>query len=254
MSTHIKLKAAGELQDSGKREVYFEANGVPRVVEVIDKKSQEVLGKTAIREKVRAGRWRQQCVIQQQQGHLTDCVSAVRPACSRWGHFWLGGKCTALDDLPQQTKHTLAHCTCLLACLLVYLQADVGVLGSVGAPMAGTVIEVSVKAGQAVHAGQQLAVLSAMKMETAVCAPIAGVVTQVAVDQNDALDAGDLIVFVDAASPAAPPLATIDADPMAMSSGSDTESRPTTPTQNGGNGAAAAAESAGAPAQAQAQR
>lgn len=55
VSTHIKLKAAGELQDSGKREVYFEANGVPRVVEVVDKKSMEVLGKTAIREKVRQG-------------------------------------------------------------------------------------------------------------------------------------------------------------------------------------------------------
>lgn len=53
VSTHIKLKAAGELQDSGKREVYFEANGVPRVVEVVDKKSLEVLGKAAIREKVR---------------------------------------------------------------------------------------------------------------------------------------------------------------------------------------------------------
>lgn len=52
VSTHIKLKAAGELQDSGKREVYFEANGVPRVVEVTDKKSKEVLG-TTIREKVR---------------------------------------------------------------------------------------------------------------------------------------------------------------------------------------------------------
>jgi pyruvate carboxylase len=53
VSTHIKLKAAGELQESGKREVYFEANGVPRVVEVVDKKSTEVLGKAAIREKVR---------------------------------------------------------------------------------------------------------------------------------------------------------------------------------------------------------
>jgi len=52
VSTHIKLKAAGELQDSGKREVYFEANGVPRVVEVMDKRSQETLGKKAIREKV----------------------------------------------------------------------------------------------------------------------------------------------------------------------------------------------------------
>jgi len=47
--------------------------------------------------------------------------------------------------------------------------------------MAGSVIEVSVKPGQPVHAGQQLAVMSAMKMETAVCAPCAGVVTQVRV-------------------------------------------------------------------------
>lgn len=160
VSTHIKLKAAGELQDSGKREVYFEANGVPRVVEVTDKRSVEALGKKAIREK-----------------------------------------------------------------------ADIGVLGSVGAPMAGTVIEVSVKAGQPVHAGQQLAVLSAMKMETAVCAPIAGVVTQVAIDKQDNLDAGDLIVYIDSAAPAAPPLASIDNDPLAVASDSEA-SRPGTPVSS----------------------
>jgi pyruvate carboxylase len=125
--------------------------------------------------------------------------------------------------------------------------------------MAGTVIEVSVKSGQPVHAGQQLAVLSAMKMETAVCAPIAGVVTQVAVLKNDQLDAGDLIVFVDAAAPAAPPLATIDHDPLAVDSSNEGESRPTTPTAaaaaaaaNGGAGnraAAAAPQEQSAPAQ-----
>jgi pyruvate carboxylase len=120
--------------------------------------------------------------------------------------------------------------------------------------MAGSVIEVSVKAGQAVHAGQQLAVLSAMKMETAVCSPIAGVVTQVAVVKNDALDAGDLIVYVDSASPAAPPLTTIDNDPMALDgSSSEAESRPTTPVQNG-NGSAAATAAAPQTQPAQAQR
>ncbi len=34
VSSHLKFKAVGELQPNGKREVYFEANGVPRVVEV----------------------------------------------------------------------------------------------------------------------------------------------------------------------------------------------------------------------------
>lgn len=136
---------------------------------------------------------------------------------------------------------------------LSLLQADVAVLGSVGAPMAGTVIEVSVKTGQAVHPGQQLAVLSAMKMETAVCSPIAGVVTQVAVVKNDSLDAGDLIVFVDSASPAAPPLTTIDSDPLALDGSTSDDSRPATPAAaaNGGNGSAAAAATQAQPAQTQ---
>lgn len=47
--------------------------------------------------------------------------------------------------------------------------------------MAGTIIEVAVKPGALVTAGQQLAVMSAMKMETAVCAPVGGLVTQVGV-------------------------------------------------------------------------
>jgi pyruvate/2-oxoglutarate dehydrogenase complex dihydrolipoamide acyltransferase (E2) component len=98
--------------------------------------------------------------------------------------------------------------------LLPHLQAETSILGSVGAPMAGTVIEVTVKTGQPVHAGQQLAVLSAMKMETAVCAPTAGVVTQVAVDQGDNLDAGDLIVYIDANAPGALPLNSTDIDPL----------------------------------------
>jgi len=55
VSTHIKLKAAGELQLSGKREVFFEANGVPRVVEVTDTRSADTLIKKAVREKV--GGW-----------------------------------------------------------------------------------------------------------------------------------------------------------------------------------------------------
>eukprot|EP00798_Chlamydomonas_sp_ICE-L_P008825 gene8825-67_t len=125
VAVSIKYKAVGELQLSGKREVFFEANGIPRVVEVLDKVAEKTIGKKAARER-----------------------------------------------------------------------ADLAVLGSVGAPMAGAIIEVQVKAGQTVKAGQALVIMSAMKMETAICAPIAGVVTQVAVQKDDALDAGDLVVSI----------------------------------------------------------
>ena len=75
----------------------------------------------------------------------------------------------------------------------------------------GTIIEVVVKTGITVAAGQQLVVMSAMKMETAVCAPVGGVVTQVAVEKNDLLDAGDLIVYIDSTK-AADPIASLESD------------------------------------------
>lgn len=136
----VKFKAMGELQSNGKREVFFEANGVPRVVEVADRAAEQATGKKAVREKV-----------------------------------------------------------------------DMAVLGSVGAPMAGTIIEVVVKTGMTVIAGQQLVVMSAMKMETAVCAPVGGVITQVAVERNDILDAGDLIVYIDSTK-ASDPIASLESD------------------------------------------
>lgn len=96
------------MQPSGKREVFFEVNGIPRVVEVVDRRSAEAVGKKEVRER-----------------------------------------------------------------------CDTSVMGSVGAPMAGSVIDVTVKPGSKVHVGQQLVVLSAMKMETTVNAPVPGLVTQV---------------------------------------------------------------------------
>jgi len=121
----MKYRAIGELQSTGQREVFFEENGVPRVVEVIDKKSSAKT--TALREK-----------------------------------------------------------------------ADPDLIGSVGAPMAGDVMEVNVKPGTHIKAGDQLVVLSAMKMETAVCAPLSGVIQHVAVVKSDKLEAGDLLVQIEA--------------------------------------------------------
>ncbi|CAG9460796.1 unnamed protein product [Pedinophyceae sp. YPF-701] len=133
VDAHIKFKAVGEMQPDGKREVFFETNGIPRVVEVVDTNEPEV---------------------------------------------GAGGGGGARKGMREK--------------------ATSGDLGSVGAPMAGEVIDVQVKPGQKVEAGQSLVVMSAMKMETTVGAPTAGVVSHVAVEAGDAIDAGDLIVKIGA--------------------------------------------------------
>ena len=114
--------------------MFFDLNGIPRVVEVIDRKSKEA--------------------EQKQKSALT----AVRE------------------------------------------RANPDVLGEVGAPMSGQVIEVKVRPGEHVRAGQPLTVISAMKMETVVAAPVAGLVRHVAVVQGDALAAGDLLVVIEKAA------------------------------------------------------
>jgi pyruvate carboxylase len=123
----LKYKAISELQPNGTREVFFETNGVPRVVEVLEVQSEESKsGGRAVREK-----------------------------------------------------------------------GDPTKMGSVSAPMSGDVLEVKIKAGEEVKAGQGLIILSAMKMETSVAAPCTGVVRHVAVDNLDAVEAGDLLVLID---------------------------------------------------------
>ena len=71
-------------------------------------------------------------------------------------------------------------------------------------PMTGTVVQVPVKAGDAVAAGGTLAVVEAMKMQFVVRAPRAVVVKSVAVAPGAAVEIGAVLVeFED--SPATPP-------------------------------------------------
>jgi pyruvate carboxylase len=128
---YVTLKAVGELLPNGKREVFFDLNGIPRLVEVLDRRAKETSEKGA--------------------GNM----QAVRE------------------------------------------RANPELLGEVGAPMSGAVIEVKVAAGETVKAGQPLVILSAMKMETCVAAPMAGRLRHVAVVQGDSLAAGDLLVVIE---------------------------------------------------------
>jgi acetyl-CoA carboxylase carboxyltransferase component/biotin carboxyl carrier protein len=64
-------------------------------------------------------------------------------------------------------------------------------------PMAGAVVELTVRAGAAVAAGDTLMVVSAMKMETAVTAPCAGVVLELAaLEVGGSVSAGQVVATI----------------------------------------------------------
>ena len=63
-------------------------------------------------------------------------------------------------------------------------------------PLPGVIIEISVKEGQAVKAGQKVAVIEAMKMENEIQAPSDGTVTAVLVNKGDSVLEGAEIVKI----------------------------------------------------------
>ena len=67
------------------------------------------------------------------------------------------------------------------------------------APLQGTIVEVGVQEGERVHAGQQLLVMEAMKMEHVIVAEIAGIVRRIAVAAGDSVFEGHALVFIEAA-------------------------------------------------------
>jgi oxaloacetate decarboxylase alpha subunit len=64
----------------------------------------------------------------------------------------------------------------------------------VNAPLAGTVVKVLVKPGQAVAEGETIIILEAMKMETSVSAPATGSIVEVRVQGGDSCAVGDVLV------------------------------------------------------------
>ena len=72
--------------------------------------------------------------------------------------------------------------------------APMGSSDGVASPIAGTVLEVKVKAGDVVEQGQTLLVIEAMKMETAIAAPGPGTVKAVPVAAGDAVRENQTLV------------------------------------------------------------
>jgi len=69
--------------------------------------------------------------------------------------------------------------------------------GQVGSPMPGVIVKVGVNKGDKVAEGDQVAVLSAMKMETVILAPASGTVTHLTVSAGDKVEGDDLLCTIE---------------------------------------------------------
>ena len=74
--------------------------------------------------------------------------------------------------------------------------APAGAGEKVNSPLPGVIVEVSVKEGQAVKAGQKVAVLEAMKMENEIPAPKDGTITAIHVQKGDSILEGAPVVSI----------------------------------------------------------
>jgi acetyl/propionyl-CoA carboxylase alpha subunit len=72
-----------------------------------------------------------------------------------------------------------------------------GAAGAVRAPMAGKLLRLDARLGDAVKAGQTLAVIEAMKMENELVAPLDGVVVELGQAAPSAVDKGALIARIE---------------------------------------------------------
>ena len=72
--------------------------------------------------------------------------------------------------------------------------APAGGGGTLASPLPGTVLDVFVKAGDAVKVGQRLLLLEAMKMENNIDADRDGVIKEVKVGKSDAVMEGQVLV------------------------------------------------------------
>ena len=72
-----------------------------------------------------------------------------------------------------------------------------GAPGTVGAPMPGVIVNVSVKAGDKIKEGDSVATMSAMKMETSIPATSSGTVKRVLVNIGDKVEGDDLLVEIE---------------------------------------------------------
>ena len=68
---------------------------------------------------------------------------------------------------------------------------------SVEAPLPGKILNVTAQASAAVEEGGEICTIEAMKMETPILAPVAGTVKQVLVSAGQTIQSGDVIAEIE---------------------------------------------------------
>ncbi len=64
-------------------------------------------------------------------------------------------------------------------------------------PIAGKIISMSVKAGDAVQEGDTICTIEAMKMENPIMAPVSGKIKEIRVKEGQVVAAGNVIAVID---------------------------------------------------------
>jgi biotin carboxyl carrier protein len=72
--------------------------------------------------------------------------------------------------------------------------SSAGKLNAVRAPMPGLILDLKIKTGDTVNAGDALLVLEAMKMENILKAPGSGVVKELKVKKGDSVEKGQILI------------------------------------------------------------
>jgi pyruvate carboxylase len=120
-----------------------------------------------------------------------DAIGDLDEAGRRSVHLRANGQPVALRVVDERAPKTAN----------VRPKAEAGNPGHLGASVPG-VITVLVKPGDQVQAGDKVAVIEAMKMESAVTAGTAGTVDTVHVQDKAQVEPGDLVVAMTPAPPA----------------------------------------------------
>ncbi len=102
---------------------------------------------------------------------------------------------TVLCSLNGQARPVDARDRSITADVAPAEKADPSVVGHIAAPLTG-VVTVAVEQGAKVAAGDAIATIEAMKMESAVTAPVDGVVERIVVTSGTGVEPGDLLMVI----------------------------------------------------------